>query len=413
MEDDVRVLVENVSKKFCRRLKTSLFYGVNDLVHDFVGKERKHELRKHEFWAIDDVSLEIKRGEICGLIGPNGSGKTTLLRMLNGLILPDKGRIAVKGKIGALIQLGAGFSPVLTGRENININAAVLGIKKSKINNLIDEIVDFAEIEEFIDSPVRTYSSGMKARLGFAVAIHMQPDVLLIDEILAVGDMRFRNKALNKMTELTSSGAAVIFVSHNLAQVARICSKGLFIEKGKPIISGNIIDVVGKYVTNVKVDDNDNYIHEPGTSDYLTVERVIVNDVKGSKIIDVSSGASLNIEVEFEAKQKLKSPLFVFMIEPYGTQIIAAYISQSVTDKRPSFEVGKHKIHCSIPDIPLLPDRYQLRMSLFDETGLKVFGKISNLSILDIVPRPDQYTFGSVNGYVELKSSWTKASNEI
>jgi lipopolysaccharide transport system ATP-binding protein len=177
------IKVENISKKFCKDLKRSLWYGMKDLGTEILGLPHDHDgrLRKDEFWAVKDVSFELKRGECLGLIGRNGAGKTTLLRILNGLIKPDKGRIEMRGQVGALIALGAGFNPVLTGRENIYINASVLGLRKREIDAKLDEIISFAELDEFIDAPVQSYSSGMNIRLGFSIATALMPDVLLLD----------------------------------------------------------------------------------------------------------------------------------------------------------------------------------------------------------------------------------------
>ena len=204
-------------------------------------------LRKDEFWAVKDVSFELKRGECLGLIGPNGAGKTTLLRMLNGLIKPDKGRIEMRGRIGALIALGAGFNPILTGRENIYVNAAVLGLSKKEIDAKFDEIVAFAELEKFIDAPVQSYSSGMTVRLGFAVATALDPDVLIIDEVLAVGDISFILKCFNRIDRILAN-TAVIFVSHNMPQVERICTKLILMKTGEVIHqSENVHGGLNKY----------------------------------------------------------------------------------------------------------------------------------------------------------------------
>ena len=241
------VKVENVSKKFCRDLKRSLWYGVKDIGAELVGAHQNGQLRKKEFWAVNDVSFELKRGECLGLIGHNGAGKSTLLKMLNGLIKPDKGSITMKGRIGALIELGAGFNPILTGRENIYNNGAVLGFSKKEIDQKFDAIVDFAEIDEFIDTPVQNYSSGMKVRLGFAVAAQMEPDVLIIDEVLAVGDLGFRVKCLNRINELLQS-TAVIFVSHSMPMVARLCSMGILMKNGKSLLfTADIGEVINHY----------------------------------------------------------------------------------------------------------------------------------------------------------------------
>lgn len=232
--DETLIKVENVSKKFCRNLKKSLWYGMKDLGNELLGRRHggKGELRPDEFWAVNDVSFELKRGECLGLIGRNGAGKTTLLRMLNGLIKPDKGRIEMRGRVGALIALGAGFNPILTGRENIYVNASVLGLTKKETDEKFDEIVEFAELGEFIDAPVQSYSSGMQVRLGFAVAaVLIQPDILLLDEVLAVGDMGFKIKCLNSVRQLMTK-TAVVFVSHSMQFVSQFCTRIVLMERG-------------------------------------------------------------------------------------------------------------------------------------------------------------------------------------
>ena len=210
MDHQPTVVVEQVSKKYCRRLKHSLWYGLRDIAAELTGQDRHGEaLRPNEFFALDNVSFELRRGECVGLIGHNGAGKSTLLKMLNGLVRPDKGRIVLRGRVGALIELGAGFSPILSGRENIYINGAVLGFSKREIDAKFDEIVDFAELGDAIDAPVQTYSSGMYVRLGFAVAAQLDPDIFLVDEILAVGDISFRMKCFQFFLDLKKEGKTI------------------------------------------------------------------------------------------------------------------------------------------------------------------------------------------------------------
>ena len=224
-------------------------YGMLDLAAGFVGiKQNKEKLRKDEFWAVKDVSFELRRGECLGLIGHNGAGKSTLLKMLNGLIKPDEGEIIMRGRVGALIELGAGFNPILTGRENIYVNGQILGFTKEEIDRKFDDIVEFAEIAEFIDSPVQNYSSGMKVRLGFAVAAQMEPDVLLIDEVLAVGDLSFRMKCFDHINMIiTKNKVSIILVSHSMIDIMRICQKGILFKQGR-LIKHDVIDkVVAKY----------------------------------------------------------------------------------------------------------------------------------------------------------------------
>lgn len=204
----------------------------------FLAKSENLELRKDEFWALRDINFEVKRGECLGLVGHNGAGKSTLLKLLNGLIRPDTGRIEVNGSVGALIELGAGFSPFLSGRENVYINGSILGLSKSEIDKKYDEIVDFAELTDFMDMPVQNYSSGMKVRLGFAIAAQVNPDILLIDEVLAVGDMGFTLKCFNQMDKLLKN-TAIILVSHSIPQVARMATKLCVLDKGNSMFIGN------------------------------------------------------------------------------------------------------------------------------------------------------------------------------
>ena len=215
-KNEIVLSAKKVSKKFCKKLRRSMAYGLTDLTKNLFGiKPDSSGLRKEEFWALNEIDFELRRGEVLGLIGVNGSGKTTLLRLLSGIFPPDKGEIMIKGRVGALIALGAGFHPYFSGRENIYLNGAILGISRGELDAQFDKIVEFSEIGDFIDAPVATYSSGMRVRLGFSVAIAMKPDVLLIDEVLAVGDLGFKVKCLNEINELMKN-AAVIFVSHSM-----------------------------------------------------------------------------------------------------------------------------------------------------------------------------------------------------
>jgi len=262
--DEVLVRVEGVSKKFCRSLKQSLWYGVRDIAAEMnpfariiagddkseagdLSPPRNEELRPGEFWAVRDVSFELRRGECLGLIGHNGAGKTTLLKMLNGLILPDKGKIEMRGRVGALIALGAGFNPILSGRENIYVNGAVLGLSKREIDKKFDEIVAFSEINDAIDSPVQSYSSGMQVRLGFAVATALQPDILIVDEVLAVGDLNFRWKCIQRMLTLRASGVSILLISHNAADLMRTCDRGLMLDNGEMSYDGEISEALHHY----------------------------------------------------------------------------------------------------------------------------------------------------------------------
>lgn len=234
MKKDTVIEVNHVSKKFCKSLPYIIKYGMTDLTKGTLGLEGDSDkLRRHEFWALDNISFMVKKGETLGIIGPNGSGKSTLLKLLNGIFMPDKGKILVKGKVGALINVGAGFHPMLTGRENIYINATILGMTEKEINKKFNEIVNFADIGDFLDTPVKNYSSGMYVRLGFSVAAHCDPDILLVDEVLSIGDIDFRQKAMEKMRQIVNSDKTVIFISHNIQAVSAFTKKAIYLKKGQ------------------------------------------------------------------------------------------------------------------------------------------------------------------------------------
>ncbi len=255
MSEEVLIKVEGLGKKFCKDLKKSLRYGVQDVTRSLIGKQATQSLRNGEFWALKDINFELKRGECLGLIGHNGAGKSTLLKVLNGLIKPDQGRVVMRGKVSALIELGAGFNPILTGRENIYNNASVLGFSRKEIEEKIEDIIDFSEIREFIDAPVQSYSSGMKVRLGFAVAAQMEPDVLIIDEVLAVGDLGFRTKCYKRINEMLQH-SAVILVSHAMNQVSRACTQVLLMDKGTVQFQGkDISNGIDLYLDKFKTEE--------------------------------------------------------------------------------------------------------------------------------------------------------------
>ena len=258
LPEDVVLSVRNVSKKFCRNLKRSMLYGVRDLARNMLGVRPSTTqqldnpttgdgLRKDEFWALQDISFDLKRGESLGLIGSNGSGKTTLLRLLTGIFPPDSGHISVRGRIGALIALGAGFHPHFTARENIYLNGCILGMSRAEIANKFDDIIEFAELGAFVDAPVSTYSSGMTVRLGFAIATFVNPELLLVDEVLSVGDMQFQLKCQRRIGDYIFAGGTVVLVSHNMQAVKNVCDRVLWLERGRIIKDGDATTVIDAY----------------------------------------------------------------------------------------------------------------------------------------------------------------------
>jgi lipopolysaccharide transport system ATP-binding protein len=366
MSGETLIKVENVSKKFCRDLKKSLWYGMQDLGSEILRRPygSRGELRPDEFWAVKDVSFELKRGECLGLIGRNGAGKTTLLRMLNGLIKPDRGRVELRGRVGALISLGAGFNPILTGRENIYVNASVLGISRREMEERIDEVIDFSEIKQFIDAPVQSYSSGMQVRLGFAIASVLEPDILLLDEILAVGDSRFRVKCFNRIQRLLSD-CAVIFISHNMAQITRISSQLMLLHEGSQIVmSTDLGSVISRYN---RIDEIDIQPSIEGCGKF-PITSVLILDAAGNASPVLHHGDAFSIQLGIDTtRDKIPSELKLLITVSDEEDACVAQIYETL----PRDMLGAHlTLHLDFSTAPFNAGRYWLTTStLIDESG--------------------------------------------
>lgn len=295
---DIAIECVGVSKKFKKgELHDSLRDLIPAIASQMLKRDRANVLGKKEFWALGDVSFEVKRGEALGIIGDNGAGKSTLLKILTGIMKPTKGGFKVNGKLSALIEVGAGFHPDLTGRENILLNGIILGMSRQEIKQKFDEIVHFSGLEDFIDTPVKRYSSGMYARLGFSVAIHVNPDTLLVDEVLSVGDWTFQKKCSMKMEELIRNGASVVFISHNLSAVTSLCNKGILLERGRVVKTGSADDVVKYYVDKPSQISNGTLINQIFISDVKVLKdsKEEVRLKAGDKVV-VKVNVGSNIE---------------------------------------------------------------------------------------------------------------------
>lgn len=310
MTDEVLVRVEHVSKKFCRSLKQSLWYGLQDAATELTGHKSDHELRKDEFWALKDVSFELRRGEALGLVGANGAGKTTLLRIIAGLIKPDRGSVEIHGRVAPLIALGAGVNPILTGRENIYVNMSILGLSQAEIDQRFETVVEFADIGDAIDAPVQTYSSGMAARLGFASAAFTNADLLLVDEVLAVGDLQFRAKCTRRIAELRNRGITIIFVSHTPSLVLSVCDQAVYLSRGQVLMSGKTKAIIERYEADLF---GSNVAVHPGklelsgnlnSSDSdLRMTYIALKDDQGRIVATPQTGQAVTLCIGCESKQ--------------------------------------------------------------------------------------------------------------
>ncbi len=372
MDDDVAIKVEHVSKKYCKSLKRSMLYGIKDIARNTLGlSSHSDRLRKGEFWAVDDVSFEVKKGETLGIIGPNGSGKTTLLKMLNGIFWPDKGKITIKGRVGALIEVGAGFHPMLTGRENVYINAAILGMTKEEVDEKIDDIVEFAGIGDFIDTPVKFYSSGMFVRLGFAVAVHCEPDILLVDEVLAVGDKDFQIKCYQKMHEIKKRGTTIILVSHNEYTIREQAEKCLYLNHGKMKFLGPSEEAISLYIKEMFESkarcSTVGEIGKPQSPKKAEIVSLKFFDRNWSEISFIESGQELNIVLECIMREKLNNPIFgVNFYDNSGFMYCANSNYENVTFEK--LPLGKAMIKINIPYFHLPTNNYLCSAIIAEES---------------------------------------------
>lgn len=399
MNSDSLIQVENVSKKFCRSLKRSLWYGVQDIGSELVGHGKPRELRQDEFWAVDDVSFEVHRGDCLGLIGHNGAGKSTLLKMLNGLIKPDRGRITMKGRVGALIELGTGFNPILTGRENIYNNGAVLGFTQKEINEKFDSIVEFSEIGDFLDMPVQNYSSGMRVRLGFAVAVHMEPDILLIDEVLAVGDLRFVLKSFNLLDRLVER-CSVIFVSHSMQNISRMCNQILLMDNGcEKFLGANVSEGIDKYYQSLGGKQLD-YSHADAGFNLL---KVIVNGSE-EELPLIRRLDDLIITLDIEIQSIFENAVSAITIFTHTQQSVGICMNEkpiSNVGNVVSRYQGKTRIvlNVKIPRINLSKGIYYVTFILSETSVSKPVARLNNFKAFQVTSKYDVWPPLEMEGF--------------
>ena len=397
---DLLIQVDSVGKKFCRDLKRSLRYGIQDMSAGLIGRSTASDkLRKDEFWALRDVSFTLSRGESLGLIGHNGAGKTTLLRILNGLIKPDTGKIEVRGRMQALIALGAGFNPVLTGRENLYVNASILGFPKKEIDRRFDEIVTFSGIEEFIDMPVRSYSSGMVVRLGFSIAAHLEPDILLVDEVLSVGDLAFRTKGQMRIQELKDAGVAIVLVSHNIHTISHVCTRAITLEKGDVIYDGETEAAIDAYRTSLmKSNQNIEDALRAGTGE-LRIQKIEMLDTASNPYQEIDIGDSLRIRIHYETSKPVKNPVFNIVVHVLNGQQVTGI--RTDTDGIKLGEIsGNGYVDVIVPELNLLPNIYAVDGVIFHSDGFTFIDRVNKAAFLKIRGGLD------VNGTTYLPHSW-------
>jgi lipopolysaccharide transport system ATP-binding protein len=329
--------------------------------------------QQNTFWALDDINFDVSPGEVVGVIGRNGAGKSTLLKILSRITEPTKGRIRIRGRVASLLEVGTGFHAELTGRENLYLNGAILGMTRAEIRQKFDEIVAFAEIEKFIDTPVKRYSSGMYLRLAFAIAAHLEPEILIVDEVLAVGDAAFQTKCIGKMEQVAQQGRTILFVSHNMPSVRSLCSRCVWIQGGKLRYDGEPKEAIQKYLQeHVTEGASVNLLNHPGRKRQSTPEamhRLTVFGATNQPTPTLIAGEPATFRIELSLPQPIRHPRGVLWIT--SDSGVPLFMLDSTLHERQLEDLsGKAAIECTLPEVPLMPGKYLLNVGFGDTTRL-------------------------------------------
>jgi lipopolysaccharide transport system ATP-binding protein len=394
------VKFEHVAKRFV--LQRHRARSFQDLT---IGLLRRHgKLRRELFWALSDASFEIAAGETVALVGPNGAGKSTVLKLVSRIIDPTSGRIVVNGKVGALLELGAGFHPDLTGRENAYLNGAILGLSRGQIRSRLDDIIAFAEMERFIDVPVKHYSSGMYVRLGFSVAVHTDPEILLVDEVLAVGDLSFQRKCLDRIDRLREQGITILFVSHDLNAVRRLCRRAIWLDRGKVESDGHPDTVIREYSYRsyqehaASVDRAESCRHGTGE---VRFQEVRILDGHGNPRDFFNTGEPFVIEMRYRADCRVERPVFGIAIHRSDGVHVTGPNTQLGQIEIPSVQ-GEGTVRYTVPSLPLLEATYYISVAAVDWDDTRIFDYHDRLYPLRVLSSPDERY-----GMITLQGTWS------
>ena len=417
---DIAIKIENLSKMYRIGEKQERYFTFRDTLTNIalapfrrLRRLRKPPKSEEIIWALKDVSFEVKHGEVVGIIGRNGAGKTTLLKILSRITEPTEGHADIHGRVGSLLEVGTGFHPELTGRENIYLNGAILGMKKTEINHKFDEMVDFAEIEKFMDTPVKRYSSGMYVRLAFAVAAHLEPEILLVDEVLSVGDASFQKKCLGKMGDVAKEGRTVLFVSHNMVAVQSLCGRGIRLNDGKIVEEGQTDRVVSNYLkTSFSTSTTEQVWDEIATApgnDKVRLRRVCVWPVNGSPSDQITMQTPLGIEVEY--RNLVPDARLHITLHLYTEQGVIAFTTGSALEPawhNHPFPVGLFRSVCHVPGNLLNSGMHRVLVLVVKDQSSVIYQHEDAVSfeVVDTVERQVSW-YGREPGVVNPMLEWT------
>ena len=433
---DTVIRVENLSKRYIlnhqqegqgkyKTLQDTIVDGAKSLVSTIQNPlaSRRKALSKiqnssrEEFWAVKDVSFEIKQGDRVGIIGRNGAGKSTLLKLLSRIVEPTHGQIEITGRVASLLEVGTGFHPELTGRENIYLNGAILGMGREEIKRKFDEIVAFAEVEKFLDTPVKRYSSGMYVRLAFAVAAHLEPEILIVDEVLAVGDAQFQKKCLGKMEDVGREGRTVLFVSHSMGVITQLCNKGIYLNQGSVMSQGDINDVVAQYVTSGSTDNGVVQFQPKASKKSVSCRQVSISsnvDTEPTGEVDIRYPFYINLD--YEVRQPVSNiEISVRISTSDGRAVLTTNQSDCSPEAVRSRSVGIYRSSIEIPGMFLMPGSYLLQIGIHEPMiqVLENHENIISFSVLETGTKFARYNQLQAIGIIIKDILWKESSIDL
>ena len=396
MPSDPVVVVDDVWKRF------RIFHERNQYLKASILRGRRAAYE--EFWALKGVSIEVEAGEVLAIVGENGSGKSTLLKCLTRILRPDRGSITVNGRISALLELGSGFHPELSGRENIYLNGAILGMTRKDIDRRFDEIVEFSGLERFIDTPVKNYSSGMYVRLGFAVAVNVDPEILIVDEVLAVGDASFQKRCMEKFADYREEGKTLVIVTHDLTTVRSMADRVVWLSYGEIKDEGDAAEVTATYVGDALGDrheDEGEHEFRSGSGE-IVINHVTILGPDGQPTQRVKTGDDVTFRYDYDAKVPVREPVFGLGIHHISGPLVSGPNTRDSGDV-PALLIGPGTVEITVRGLPLLPGTYDLSASVWDFTILHAYDQRSRVMRFDVHPGDRMEGFGLVT----LRPEWS------
>ena len=420
------ISIRNLGKKYRLGLvhedflTEKVFKSVKELFSRNTSQRKEKNNGSEELWALKDVSFDVKPGEVVGIIGRNGAGKSTLLKILSSITEPTEGEIRLSGRVASLLEVGTGFHPELTGRENVYLNGAIMGMRRYEINKKFDEIVAFAEVEKFLDTPVKRYSSGMYVRLAFAVAAHLEPDILLVDEVLAVGDAAFQKKCLGKMNDVAGEGRTVLFVSHQMGILGKLCERAIRLEEGQIVNSGETSEVIGKYLQEINVSKGAAYSFSEDESKIMQMRKIRILDNSNESVQIIDRVKPFRIEITYQVRKRVANSYVVFILSTIDdvTRICISRNIDTMSEVMGEYEPG---IYCTTVEFPggiLNVGHYYARLGLFKSQSLTkkdVFddGKSPSFELIDTGAGEFQTSLApQKRGLLALDLKWTQEKVE-